>query len=159
MLNILIFQVFHTVDPLADVRAFLHRHGRIGEDLLLHPVLQSVGELVAQAVEDLDAVVLKGVVACGDDHPRVRPHLHREIGHRRGGDGAQRHHVASHGGNARDQRPLQHVRGDAGVHADGHKRGLPLLLRQHRRHRLTHTISQFRRQIFADNAANAVCSE
>ena len=37
--------------------------------------------------------------------------------------------------------------------------GLPLLLRQHRRHRLTHTISQFRRQIFADNAANAVCSE
>ena len=41
---------------------------------------------------------------------------------RRGGDGAQRHYVPSYGGNARDQRPLQHVRGDAGIHADGHKR-------------------------------------
>ena len=39
VLDILILQVLHAVDPLADAGAGLDGHGLIGEDLLLHPGL------------------------------------------------------------------------------------------------------------------------
>ena len=159
MLDVLVFKVFHAVDPLADVPALLDGHGVRGEDLGLHPFLQCVGELVAPAVEDLDAVVLKGVVAGGDDHARVRLHLDGEVGHRRGGDGAQGHHVAARGGDAGDQRALQHVRGYAGVHADGDERRRALLLCQYQRHRLPYPVRQLRRQVLAYDPTNAVRSK
>ena len=85
---------------------------------VLDPLLHLVGELVALAVEDLDAVVLIGVVGGGDDDAGVRLAAHRQIGHRRGGDDAQGHHVAAHGAQTRHQGRLQHIGGDAGVLAD-----------------------------------------
>ena len=54
-------------------------HGLLGEDLLLDPGLHAVGELVALSAEDLDAVVLIGVVTGGDHDARVRLFLHGEI--------------------------------------------------------------------------------
>ena len=67
MLDVLILQVLHAVDPLADTAALFNGHGITGEDLLLHLLLQGVGEFVALTIEDLDAVVLKGVVIAMPD--------------------------------------------------------------------------------------------
>ena len=63
---------------LADLRSGLAGHVVVGEeDDVLDLLLQLVGELEALAVEDLDAVVLKGVVAGGDDDAGVRLLVHR----------------------------------------------------------------------------------
>ena len=149
VLNIFIFQVFHAVDALTDLRSFFERHRGVGEDFLLHPLLQRVGELVAQTVKHFDAVVFKGIVAGGDDHACIGLHLHGQIRHGGGGDSTQGHDVPAYRGDAGDQRALQHVGGNAGIHANGNQRGTPRLLRQHGGHGLAHPVGQLRRQILA----------
>ncbi|MPN24883.1 hypothetical protein SDC9_172288 [bioreactor metagenome] len=99
------------------------RGGRQGvqpvtEDELLDLVLVLVGELVAGAGEDLDAVVLVRVVRGGDDEPGVGAH---RLGHVRDAGGRQHADpldIAAHRGDARHQCALQHVAGDPGVLAD-----------------------------------------
>ncbi len=91
---------------------------RVGVDQLLDLALGLVGELVAVGIEQLDAVVVERVVR-GRDH-------HAEIGAQRArqhGDGGRRHraeqeHVHADGGEARHQRRLEHVAGQARVLAD-----------------------------------------
>ena len=144
---------------LADVPVGLAGHVVVAEeDDVLDLLLQLVRELKALAVEDLDAVVLEGVVAGGDDDARVRPLIHRHPGHAGGGQGAQVHHVGPGGAQARDQGALQQVAGDAGVLADGDQGLLPrlLVLGQHLRGSQAHLICQIRIQTGVDHAADAV---
>ena len=100
--------------------------------------------------------MLVGVVAGGDHHTGVRLLLHRQEGHGRGGDGAQQQHIAAHGADARRKGRLQHIRGDAGILADGDHRPAAQLLLQYDGHGLAHMKGQLRRQIFADDTADAV---
>ena len=148
------------VDHPADVPAGFQGYRHIVEDDVLDAVLQLVGQLEAPAVEDLDAVVLKGVVGRGDHHPRIAAGVHRHPGHRRGGDHAQVEHVGPGGAQPGDQRPLQQIGGDAGVLADG-KPGLPapLLLGHHVGGGHAHLVRQRRVQSVVDDTADAVGSK
>ena len=86
----------------------------LNQDLLrnrcLHLFLHLVGELIALRAENLDAVVLVGIVRGGNNNTGVSLLLHRKECHRRGGDGAEGHDAAAHGANAGHERRLQHVR-------------------------------------------------
>ena len=121
MLHIGAVQGVHTVVAAAHGAVHGGRKLRMVQDQFLHPLLHLIGELVALGVEDLDAVVSIGVVGGGDDDTGVRLLLHRQKGHRRGGDGAQGHHVAAYGADTGHQGRLQHIGGNAGV--------LPMVMR------------------------------
>ena len=59
-------------------------------------VLDGIGELVAGLAEELDAVVLGGVVRRRDDRARLRAEVGREEGHlRRGGHAEEHRHAYS----------------------------------------------------------------
>ena len=128
---------------------------------VLDLLLQLVGELEALAVEDFDAVVLKGVVAGGDDDAGVGPLVHGDPGHAGGGQGAQVHHVRAGGAQPGNEGTLQQVAGDTGVLADGDQGLLPrlLVLGQHLCSGQTYLISQIGVQPGVDHAANAVGSK
>ena len=92
-----------------------------------HPldlVLLVVGQLVALRPEDLDAVEFIGVMGSGDHHPRRRLFLHRQVGHRRGGDNPQQHHVGAAGHQPGRHGGLQHIAGKTGILADYDRRPL-----------------------------------
>ena len=144
---------------LADVPVGLAGHIVVAEeDDVLDLLLQLVRELKALAVEDLDAVMLEGVVAGGDDDAGVRPLVHRHPGHAGGGQGAQVQHVGPGGTKARNEGALQQVAGDAGVLADGDQGLLPRLLVpcQHLCGGQANLIRQIRVQTGVDHAADAV---
>ena len=84
------------MDAFADLPALPDRHSFVGEDFLLHPLLQGIRELITLAVKYLDTVVLKGVMAGGDNYAGICLHLDGQIGHSGGGDGSQGHDVAPH---------------------------------------------------------------
>ena len=91
-------------------------------DLLLH----RVGQLEAVPAEDLDAVVVVGVVAGADDDAGVGAHADREVRHRRGRHRPAQEHAAPHRGHPGRDRGLEHVAGEAGVLADEHARRVAL---------------------------------
>ena len=157
--DIVPLQLAHTVVAAADLPPGSELHGLLGEDLLLDPGLHAVGELVALSAEDLDAVVLIGVVTGGDHDARVRLFLHGEIGHRRGGNGAHRLYVAAHGAEPRHQGGLQHVGGDAGVLADHHGGAAALVLHQNSAHGLPHAEGHVGSEVLPHHAADAVGSK
>ena len=152
-------QLAHPVVAAADLPPGAVLHGGAGEDLLLDPGLHAVRQLVALAAEHLDAVVLIGVVAGGDDDAGVGPLLPGEIGHRRGGDGAHRLHVAPQVADARHQGGLQHVGGDAGVLADDHGGAGALVLHQHGGDGLAHPEGEIGGEVLPHHAADAVCAK
>ena len=92
--------------------------GGVGVDQLLDLLLGVVRQLVAFGIEQLDAVVVERVVR-GRDHDA-------EVGAQRArqhGDGRRRHrpeqkHVHADRGEARHERGLEHVAGQAGILAD-----------------------------------------
>ena len=131
------------------------------EDDVLDLLLQLVGELEALAVEDLDAVVLKGVVAGGDDDASIRLLVHRHPGHARSGQSAQVQHVSAGGTQARNEGALQQVARDTGVLADGHQGLLPrlLLFGQYGSRGQAHFIRQVGVQTGVDHAANSIRSK
>ena len=152
-------QLTHAVVAAADLPPGAHLHGLLGEDLLLDPALHRVGELVALAAEDLDAVVLIGVVAGGDHDARVRPLLYSEVCHCGGGYGAHRLHVASHRADACHQSGFQHVGGDAGVLADHQGGAAAFLLFQHGGDGLAHPEGHIGGEILPHYAADTVSAK
>ena len=156
MVDVIPLHLPHPVKALADLAVGLDVHGSAAEDQLLHTGLTLVGKLIAPSVEHLDAVVLIGVVGCRDDDARIRLLQHRQIRHRRCGNGAKGHHVTAHRADARHQRRLQHIRGDTGVLADGNGGLAPLLLRQDGSHCLPHMKSQFYGEIFTNDTTDAI---
>ena len=97
------------IDDPADLTVGLERHGGPAQDDLLDLSLQRVGELEAPMVEDLDAVVFKGIVGSRDHDARVGLGVHRDPGHGGRWDDPQMEHVRPGGAQSRDQRPLQQV--------------------------------------------------
>ena len=87
-------------------------------DQVLNSCLGFVRQLVAVACKNLDAVVLKGVVACGNDNTRICLVLDGEESDRRRRDNAEQLYIRANRADARDERVLQHIRGYAGVLAD-----------------------------------------
>ncbi len=85
-----------------------------------------VGQLESVAPENLDAVVGVWVVAGADHDAGVGPHADREVSHGGGGDGSAEQNPASHRANARGDRGLDHVPGEAGVLADDDPGRVPL---------------------------------
>ena len=88
------------------------------EHQLLDPQLGLVGQLEAVAGEELDAVVLVGVVAGADHHAGVGAHRLGEEGDARRRQRPGEHHVHAHGADAGGDGLLQHVAGEPGVLAD-----------------------------------------
>ena len=91
-----------------------------GAHALLDRELDLVGQLVAVGAEQLDAVVLVGVVRGRDHHAEIGPQRarqHRDAGRRQR---AEQGHVHAHRDEARGQRRLQHVAGEPRVLADHH---------------------------------------
>ena len=79
---------------------------------------QRVVHLFADSVHQLDAVVVKGIVACGDHHAAVKIFRARDVA-----DAGRRGHVEQicvrpGGGDARGECAFVHIRGTAGVLAD-----------------------------------------
>ena len=158
-IDIVPLQLAHAVVAAADLAPGAELHGLPGENFLLNAGLHGVGELVALAAEDLDAVVLVGVVAGGDDDAGVGLLLPGQIRHRRSGDGAHRLHIAAHGADARHQGGLQHIGGHTGILADEDHGTAALVLHEDGGHRLAHPVGKVRGQVLAHDAADAVCTK
>ena len=157
--NVVPLQLAHAVVAAADLPPGAELHRGVGKDLLLDPGLHCIRELVALAAEDLDAVMLIGVVAGGEDDAGVSFLLPGQVRHRRGGDGAHRLHVAAHGADTRHQSGLQHVGGDAGILSDEEHGPPPAVLRQDAGHRLPYPERHLRRQVLANDTPDAVGSK
>ena len=84
----------------------------------LDPGLRGVGELQAVALEDLDPVVLEGVVGGGDHDGRIGLHVHGEEGHGRRGKHPHGEGIDAHGTDARHEGILDHRARKARVPAD-----------------------------------------
>ena len=80
------------------------------DDALLH--------LLPFAVEQLDAVVVEGVVAGGDHDTAVKPFRPSDIGHAGRGGHMKQICVGARGGHAGGQGILQHIAGTAGILAN-----------------------------------------
>jgi len=98
------------------------------QDQLFYLQLRFVGELVAVVGEDLDAVVLIGIVGGGDDDARIGPHALGEKGDARRGHDPHHDGVHPHGADAGNQGVFQHITGNAGVLADDDLGPVPLTL-------------------------------
>ena len=159
MLDILRAGLLHAADHGTDIAPALLRDRIFAEDEGFDLRLCRVGQFVALAVEDLDAVVLIGIVRSGDDDAGVRPALDRQVCHRGRGDHTQRHHIAAHGADAGDQRGFQHIRGNAGVLSQGDLGSSLLFLRQNGGHRLADAVRHIGGQRLAHDAANPVGAE
>ena len=125
-------------------------------DLLLDGEFGFVGELVAVGAEDLDAVVLPGIVAGGDDDAGGEAVLAGKVGDGRGGDDAGGFDGGAGGGEGGDEGggdpgagfPGVHTEDEAGLMAEvageGNADGTDGVLVQ---------------RSFARDGANSVCSE
>ncbi len=87
-------------------------------DEALDPQLDLVGQLVAVRTEQLDAVVLEGVMRGGDHDADVGAHGAGQHGHRRRGHGAEQQHVHANAGEAGLHGGLDHVARQPRVLAD-----------------------------------------
>jgi len=84
----------------------------------LEKSLRSIGQLVAVRPEQLDAVILIGVVRGGDHDPEIAAHHPRQHRDGRCRQRAQQHHVHPHGQEPGGKRGFQHVAGEPRVLAD-----------------------------------------
>ena len=83
----------HVGSRCRSVGSSLRQLLEVGKDVGLDFVFQLVGELVAVGAEDLDAVVLPGIVRGRDDDPGGETIGAREVRHARRGDDAGAHHL------------------------------------------------------------------
>ena len=122
-------------------------------DERLDLVLDRVGQLEALRIEQLDAVVLRRIMGCGDDRAARGVELADQQRHRRRRDDARQKRRAARAGDAGDHRRLQHVAGKARVLAD-HDR-----LAEKRHGGLAEPVCQLAGELGVRHAANAVGSE
>ena len=95
-----------------------------------------VGQFETVAAEDLEPVVLVGVVGSGNHDAGIGAHALGDKGDAGGGQHADQIGVASHGGDTGLEGAFQHVPGNAGVLPDDHP-GAVAVLSEHVRHGLT----------------------
>ena len=159
MAHIIIVHLLRTVAAAAQLSAGLDRKRRVVQDQLLHPLLHGVRQLIALGVEHLDAVILIGIMAGGDDHTGIRSVVAHQIRHCGGRDHTQQLHIRAHAAQASGQGRFQHIRGNAGVLTNGDEGSAAQLLLQNDRHRLPHVEGKLRRQCFSHYAADTVRTE
>ena len=103
----------------ADVRALGQTNVRaVVEDVGFDLVLDLIGQFVAVALEDLDAVELHRVVGGGDHDAGVGMVFADQVGHAGGGDNAQQLYVSADTAQAGGQGGFQHIAGHTGIFAD-----------------------------------------
>ena len=90
----------------------------IGVEVFLDLIEQGLFHLLALAVEELYAVVVIRVVACGDHNAAVKIIRARDVGHARRGGDVQQVRVRAGGGKPRAERRFKHIARAAGVLAD-----------------------------------------
>ena len=92
--------------------------GRFAADDFFDFVFDFIGKLEAVGVEDLDSVVVGGVVGSGDHDSAVRAHGADEVGDGGGRERSDFQNIHAHAEHAARQRGFEHVSGNAGVLAD-----------------------------------------
>ena len=152
--------VLHAVDALgaAEIVAGGEAVGEIGIEQRLDLLLDLVAELEAVGPEQLDAVVVVRIVRGRDHDAEIGAHRARQHADRRRRDRAGEQHVHADRGEARDQRVLDHVAGEAGVLADQHAMAV-LAVAEHEARGLSDLERELRRDDLVGPAANAVGTE
>ena len=133
--------------------------GQIGIDQGLDLQLHVVAELEPVGAEQLDAVVLVGVVRGGDHDAEVAAHgagQHGDGGRR---DRAEEQHVHADRGEARLEGGFDHVAGEPRILADHDPVAVIAPLLEHEAGGLPDLEGEIRRDDAVRAAANAVCSE
>ena len=121
--------------------------------------LDLVGQLVPVGGEDLDAIVLVGIVRRADHHARVRAHRPGDEGDPGCRQRSHQQHVGAGGHDPRLQRALQHVAGETRVLADHDAGGTPRAA-ELLRHRLPEAQRHLGgHRVAIGDAADAVSSE
>ena len=129
------------------------------QDDIFDLLLQVVGQLVAVAGEDLNAVVLKGVVGGGDHHAGVSLILLHQVCHSRCGHHAQGHHAGANAAQARRHSRFQHIGREPRILANEHPRVPVGFVCKHFGSCPAQLGGQFTGQVLIGNAADAVCSK
>ena len=114
------------VDGLADVGALGIGKLLIAVEIGLDAVQQALFHLVAVGIDELDSVVVIGVVAGGDHNAAVEIVRPSDIGHARRTGDMQQIGIGTGSGKTGTQRGLEHVARAAGVLAD-HDLGFVIL--------------------------------
>lgn len=83
-----------------------------------HAIFIGIRDFEPFGVEKLDPVVAEWVMRRGDDHTDIRPHVGREKGNRRSGQGADKKDIHPRRQQARRQRVLEHISRKAGILTD-----------------------------------------
>jgi len=118
---------------VADALGLAHTPGRgeeivelLVEDQVLDVLFLLVGQLEAVAAEDLEPVVLVGVVGGGNHDARIGAHALGDEGNPGGGQHADEVGMAPHGGDPGLEGALQHVSREAGVLPDDDPGAVPV---------------------------------
>ena len=156
MFNIIRFHLTHTMQTHADLFMSHNLNRLVGENNVLYHSLHLIRELVTLATEYFDAVMLKGIVRCGNDDARIRLLLHSQERHSGGRDSTERHNAAAHGTNTCHERGFQHIRRNAGILANSDGGGAALFTGQNNSDRLTDTVGQLCGQGLTDHTSNTV---
>ena len=118
-----------------------------------------VRQLVAVGTEQLDAVVMVGIVRGRDHHAEIRAQRARQHGHRGRRDRSEQKDIHAGRAEAGDHRVLQHVAGQPRVLADHHAVAVVAALERHAgSHADLHRHFRGHRKLVGA-AANAVRSE
>ena len=83
-----------------------------------HAIFIGIRDFEPFGVEKLDPIVAEWIMRRGDDHPHIRPHVGREKGNRRSGQGADKKDIHPRRQQARRQRVLEHISRKAGILTD-----------------------------------------
>ena len=116
----------HVVHGTADVlpvgegqlRPVLVKDVELAVEVILHQQQGLFGHLLAVAVDELDAVIVVGVVAGGDHNATIKVIHTCNVGHGRSGSDVQQVGICAGSGQASDQTVFEHVRAAAGILAD-----------------------------------------
>jgi hypothetical protein len=127
-------------------------------ELALDRKLHGVFELFSVRRKQLDAVVVVRIMRRTDDDAGAAAQLARQLRDGRRGHRPEQAHIGTGGDEARFERGLEHVAGDAGVLADQYCRGHAVA--ENAADRAAETQHEFRRdRMFARAAANAISAE
>ena len=113
----------HIVHSASDVltmgkgqlRPVLIEHMKLAVDVVLHQQQSLLGHFLTVAVDQLDAVIVVGIMAGGDHDTTIKVIHTGNVGHGRGGSDVQQVGICARSGQASDQAILEHIRAATGI--------------------------------------------